>query len=200
MTDASQDKDLLRKRLVEKRMALSSTEVQRASLSVAERIRTLSEWKNAWAVLLYWPIKNEIDTRPLLIELWERGAVALLPRCRPDQPGFMDLCACTCEDDLVEGSFNIMEPAACCPTSEESGESFIPDLALVPAVAFDAHGYRLGFGGGYYDRLLARPEMDDTLTIGLCYDFQRLDSLPTNAWDEPVQAVCTESEFKWFRR
>jgi len=199
MSDASLEKDKLRKRLVEQRLALSPSEVAKASLAVAERIRSLTEWKNAWSVLLYWPIKNEIDTRPLLTELWERGAIALLPRCRPDQPGFMDLCACGGEEDLSEGSFNIMEPAPCCATHEESGEPFVPDLVLVPAVAFDSHGYRLGFGGGYYDRLLAKPEMDGAVTIGLCYDFQRLDMLPTNAWDEPVQAVCTERELKWFR-
>jgi len=199
MNEASQEKDRLRKQLVERRMALSPQEVQEASLAVAERIRSLSEWKNAYSVLLYWPIKNEVDTRPLLTELWKRGSIALLPRCRPNQPGFMDLCACAGEEDLAAGSFNIMEPAACCATSEETGEAFVPDLALVPAVAFDAHGYRLGFGGGYYDRLLARPEMDDAVTIGLCYEFQRLDILPTNAWDEPVQGVCTERELKWFR-
>ena len=89
MSDASLEKDKLRKRLVEQRLALSPSEVAKASLAVAERIRSLTEWKNAWSVLLYWPIKNEIDTRPLLTELWERGAIALLPRCRPDQPGFM---------------------------------------------------------------------------------------------------------------
>lgn len=199
MTDASLEKDRIRKAIVAQRKALSPDEVKKASLAVCERIRSLSEWKNAWAVLLYWPIKNEIDTRPLLVELWERGGVALLPRCRPEQPGFMDLCSCTCEEDLVQGSFNIMEPAACCATSEESGEPFVPDLVLVPAVAFDAHGYRLGFGGGYYDRLLARPEMDDTVTLGLCYDFQRIESFPMNAWDVPVQGICTERELKWFR-
>lgn len=199
MTDASLEKDRLRKALVERRMGLTPEEVRLASLAVAERIRALPEWKNAWSVLLYWPIKNEVDTRPLLEELWERGANALLPRCRPEQPGFMDLCACTCEEDLAEGAFHIMEPAPCCATSEDSGEPFVPDLVLVPAVAFDAHGYRLGFGGGYYDRLLARPEMDEAVTIGLCYEFQRLPVLPTNAWDEPVQAVCTERELKWFR-
>ncbi len=199
MTDASMEKDRIRKAIVEQRKALSPDVVKEASLAVCERIRALSEWKNAWAVLLYWPIKNEIDTRPLLTELWERGSVALLPRCRPEQPGFMDLCSCTCEDDLVQGSFNIMEPAGCCATSEETGEAFVPDLVLVPAVAFDAHGYRLGFGGGYYDRLLARPEMDDTVTLGLCYDFQRIPSFPMNAWDVPVQGICTERELKWFR-
>lgn len=199
MTEASLEKDRLRKQLVERRMALSPDEVKQASLAVAERIRALSEWKNAWAVLLYWPIKNEVDTRPLLAELWERGSVALLPRCRPEQPGFMDLCACTCEEDLVEGSFNIMEPAPCCATREDSGDIFVPDLVLVPAVAFDTHGYRLGFGGGYYDRLLARPEMDDTVTLGLCYEFQRIDSFPMNAWDVPVQGLCTERGLKWFR-
>lgn len=199
MSDAAQEKDRLRKALVERRMALTEAEVQAASRAVAERIRALPEWKNAWSVLLYWPIKNEVDTRPLLEELWKRGSMALLPRCRPEQPGFMDLCSCACEEDLTQGSFNIMEPAPCCATREDSGEPFVPDLVLVPAVAFDSHGYRLGFGGGYYDRLLAKPEMDGALTIGLCYEFQRLPVLPTNAWDEPVQAVCTESELKWFR-
>jgi 5-formyltetrahydrofolate cyclo-ligase len=199
MNDASQEKERLRKEILRKRMALSPQDVQKASLEVMERIRSLSEWKNAWCVLMYWPIKNEIDVIPLLHELWKRGSIALLPRCRPDQPGFMDLCACGGMEDLESGSFNIMEPAACCATSEESGESFVPDLALVPAVAFDSHGYRLGFGGGYYDRVLALPEMDEAVTIGLCYEFQRLETMPTNAWDEPVQGVCTERELKWFR-
>ncbi|MBU1040731.1 MAG: 5-formyltetrahydrofolate cyclo-ligase [Proteobacteria bacterium] len=199
MNEASQEKDAIRKMMVEKRRALSPEEVKKASMAVTERVRALSEWKNAYSVLLYWPIKNEIDTRALLTELWERGAMALLPRCRPEQPGFMDICSCTCEDDLIEGSFNIMEPAPCCLTREDTGEPFVPDLVLVPAVAFDARGYRLGFGGGYYDRLMARPEMDDTVTLGLCYEFQRIESFPMNAWDAPVQGICTERELKWFR-
>ncbi len=199
MSDAAEEKDRLRKSLVERRLALSPKDVEKKSRAVAELIRSLSVWKNAWSVLLYWPINNEVDTRPLLEELWRRGAIALLPRCRPDQPGFMDLCACGGVEDLTVGSFGIMEPAACCATQEDTGEPFVPDLVLVPAVAFDAHGYRLGFGGGYYDRLLAKPEMDEAVTIGLCYDFQRLDGLPTNAWDEPVQGVCSESGLKWFR-
>jgi 5-formyltetrahydrofolate cyclo-ligase len=199
MNEASVEKDRLRKEILRRRLALSPVEVQKASQAVAERIRSLSEWKNAWCVLMYWPIKNEIDTLPLLQELWDRGSIALLPRCRQNQPGFMDLCACAGMDDLETGSFNIMEPAGGCATSEETGEPFVPDLALIPAVAFDALGYRLGFGGGYYDRMLALPEMDEAVTIGLCYEFQRLETMPTNAWDEPVQGVCTERELKWFR-
>lgn len=199
MGDAGEQKDRLRKSLLERRMALSPAEVEKDSRAVADHIRSLAVWKNAWSVLLYWPIKNEVDTRPLLEELWRRGAIALLPRCRPEQPGFMDLCACGGVEDLSEGSYGIMEPAACCATHEDTGEAFVPDLVLVPAVAFDSHGYRLGFGGGYYDRLLAKPEMDEAVTIGLCYDFQRIDMLPTNAWDEPVQGVCSERGLKWFR-
>lgn len=199
MNEASQEKDRLRKAMLEKRMALPQEQVCEASLAITERVRKLTEWKNAYSVLLYWPIKNEVDTRPLLTDLWSRGAIALLPRCRPEQPGFMDLCACTSEDDLLEGAHNIMEPAPCCSTREDSGEPFVPDLVLVPGIAFDAHGYRLGFGGGYYDRLMARPEMDDTVTLGLCYEFQRIESFPMNDWDEPVQGLCSERELKWFR-
>ena len=83
--------------------------------------------------------------------------------------------------------------------AEVPGPEYTAGLVLVPAVAFDARGYRLGFGGGYYDRLMARPEMDDTVTLGLCYEFQRIESFPMNAWDAPVQGICTENELKWFR-
>ena len=72
-----------------------------------------------------------------------------------------------------------------------------PDIIIVPGVAFDANGTRLGMGGGYYDRLLALPRYADSLRLGLAYSFQLVDSLPRQTWDVPVHAVCTELGILW---
>ncbi|WP_147819427.1 5-formyltetrahydrofolate cyclo-ligase [Salidesulfovibrio onnuriiensis] len=184
-------KAALRRELLERRKALTAETVRRASLAVAGAIRCLSEWKNARQVLLYWPVRGEVDTRPLMAELWQRGVEVLLPRCREAQPGIMDLACVSCETDLRPGMFAIMEPnEATCPVMHE----YEPDVALIPGVGYAPDGTRLGFGGGYYDRLLAEPCMRQTLTIGLCYEFQKLDKLPAEDWDQPVRAICTENE------
>jgi len=188
---AEKEKTALRERLVGQRAALSADEVARASEGAVSLIRTLFEWKNATEALLYWPVRGEIDLRPLMAELWGRGCRVLLPRCRPDQPGEMDLACAACEDQLVPGAFSIMEPdAEICPPVD----TCCPEIALIPGVAFDRQGNRLGFGGGYYDRLLATDTMRDTLVVGVAHHFQLIDTLPTQPWDKPVHVVCTEEE------
>lgn len=185
------DKKALRAKLFEKRAGLSPEQRLEGSRGVIELIRSLAEWKTASEVLIYWPIKGEVDVRPLTTELWQRGCKVLMPRCRPDAFGEMDIACASCEDELTPGPFTIMEPdvGKCPPVGTCS-----PDIALVPGVCFDRRGYRLGFGGGYYDRLLASKEMKDTLTIGIGYDFQLVKELPIQPWDMPVDIVCTEEE------
>jgi 5-formyltetrahydrofolate cyclo-ligase len=185
------DKTELRKRLVTRRAALSADEVAKASEGAVSLIRTLFEWKNAAEALLYWPVRGEIDLRPLMAELWQRGCRVLLPRCRPDRPGEMDLACAACEDELTPGAFSIMEPdAGKCPAVDVCR----PDIALIPGVGFDRRGNRLGFGGGYYDRLLAADSLRDTLVVGMAHEFQLVDTLPTQPWDKPVHVVCTEEK------
>lgn len=185
------DKKALRAKLLEKRQALSSEEVRVASERIIERIRTLAEWKNADEALIYWPIKNEADLRPLVAELWQRGACVLLPRCRPERNGEMDLACAACEADLSPGPFSIMEPdAGKCPPVQKCR----PDIALIPGVGFDRAGNRLGFGGGYYDRLLSTKQMRKTLTIGIGYNFQMVEAIPTEPWDSPMNIICTDTE------
>lgn len=72
-----------------------------------------------------------------------------------------------------------------------------PDLIIAPGLAFDRNGIRLGMGGGYYDRLLALPRHAASRRVGLAYSFQLVDSLPREAWDMPVHAVCTEKGLVW---
>ena len=185
------DKKTLRAALMQQRSDLPSAKVHAASMRACELVRSLDQWRNGREVLLYWPIRGEVDVRPLLAELWQRGSKVLMPRCRPDAAGEMDIACAACESDLTPGKFSIMEPNArtCPPVARCS-----PDLALIPGVGFDRRGYRLGFGGGYYDRLLTDPDMADTLTVGLCHGFQLVDRLPIEEWDQPVNLICTDEE------
>lgn len=191
-------KDKIRRKLIARRKAMSRDEVTALSGRIADQVRSLEEWRHAGEVLLYWPIMNEVDTRPLISDLWQRGARVLLPRCRPGQPGMMDLACVTCEEELAQGMFSIMEPTNACEVIDITAESFNPDLALIPGVSFDREGHRIGYGGGYYDRLLQGPKMGRALKLGLCYERLFVKKLPRRDWDRPVNAVCTEEQI-WHR-
>jgi 5-formyltetrahydrofolate cyclo-ligase len=185
------DKDTLRRELMARRAGLSAEAVRTASEDALSLIRSLAEWRQAREVLVYWPVRGEVDVRPLVAELWQRGCRVLMPRCRPDAYGEMDIACAACEDELVPGPFTLMEPdAGKCPPVDECS----PDMALIPGVCFDRRGYRLGFGGGYYDRLLATDGMKRPLILGIGYAFQLVESLPVQPWDMPVDIVCTEEE------
>jgi 5-formyltetrahydrofolate cyclo-ligase len=185
------DKDTLRRELMARRAGLSAETVRTASEDALSLIRSLAEWRQAREVLVYWPVRGEVDVRPLVAELWQRGCRVLMPRCRPDAYGEMDIACAACEDELVPGPFTLMEPdAGKCPPVDECS----PDMALIPGVCFDRRGYRLGFGGGYYDRLLATDGMKRPLILGIGYAFQLVESLPVQPWDMPVDIVCTEEE------
>lgn len=185
------EKKLLRKKLVQQRAGMTPDEIAKHSEDVLALLRSLPEWKCAKEVLTYWPMRGEVDVRPLTRELWDRDIRVLMPRCRPDAYGQMDIACASCEDDLTEGAFSIMEPdkTKCPPVAQ-----CCPDITIVPAVCFDRRGFRLGYGGGYYDRLLASDAMRRTLVIGVGYTYQLVEELPVQPWDMPVNIVCTEEE------
>jgi 5-formyltetrahydrofolate cyclo-ligase len=95
---------------------------------------------------------------------------------------------------LEKNSYGIFEPLATAPTifPEEV------DLILIPGVACDRRGYRLGYGGGFFDRMLASPVWATVPTIGIVFDFAFLDELPVEPWDQPLSGICTEERFLTF--
>lgn len=188
------DKEILRKQLLKQRSALEKKEVESRSLSVVDSVKKLKAWNEAEEVLLYWPVRNEVDIRPLAESLWNRGAKVLLPCCRQDCPGLMDIGVVSAESDLIDGAYSIKEPDR---NKCEFPQSVSPDIVIVPGVGFDRNGFRIGFGGGYYDRFLSRPETAECLTVGVCYEFQIVESVPVESWDKPVHAICTEGEIIW---
>ena len=130
--------------------------------------------------MAYWSLPDEVDIRPLIDALVGQGDIVLLPKVLDDDN--MELRRYTSSDDLREGAFHIMEPAGT-PFTDYSQI----DVALVPGIAFDAAGHRLGRGRGYYDRFLSTHL--SLLLIGVCFPFQRVAEVPTDPHDVCVDEV-----------
>lgn len=159
----------------------------RAGVQVRKHLLELECIQQAKSVLMYLPIRGEIDTWPLLEDFWMRGVRVFLPRCRDGEPGAMDVHRVRFKEELEIGHFGLTEPSPARTLPEKKPKL---DVIVVPGVAFDYLGYRLGFGGGYYDRFLARL-FDKPLLIGLAYDFQIVDRLPKESWDQVLDMIVS---------
>ena len=176
------NKDELRHALRARRRALSSDEQRRASLAVYERVRAFAPYREARSVMAYMACRGELDLSPVIADVLARGKTLLLPRC--EAPGLMTARRVTDLSQLVSGAYGLMEPAQCCAV-------FPPeeiDLVFVPGTAFDASGGRLGQGGGYYDRFLART---GALRTGVCHDFALTACVPAQAHDVRMDCILT---------
>jgi 5,10-methenyltetrahydrofolate synthetase len=133
-------------------------------------------------ITAYWPLPDEVDIRPLIDRLVQEGKTVLLPKVTGDDT--MELRRYASQDDLAEGAFHIMEPTGTPFT--DYGQI---DVILVPGMAFDAAGRRLGRGRGYYDRFLqscrrsSQASHHSTLFIGVCFPFQRVAEVPVEEHD-----------------
>jgi 5-formyltetrahydrofolate cyclo-ligase len=174
----------LRQSLLQQRQSLTTAQWQSRSQQLAEQLRESAHLQQALTVLAYISTRQEPDLS-LLFELphltWG------LPRCQGDMLVWHRWLPPTVTA-LVQGKYGIWEPRPELPQLQPAEI----DLILVPAVACDAQGYRLGYGGGYYDRLLSQPEWQNIPTIGIVFEFAYLPEVPRQDWDRPLQAVCTE--------
>lgn len=181
------DKHLLRAALRRRRQDLSPELVRADSARIRARLLSLERFAAARSVMLYVPARNEVDTWPLFDHFRARGTEVLLPRCRENHPGIMEAYAVTSREDLGPGCFGLVEPRA---DRARKVPAPAPEAILLPALGFDRRGYRLGFGGGYYDRFL--PTLScSPLLVGPAYAFQILERLPVEPWDCPVHLMAT---------
>ena len=165
------------------------------SLQVQERLLESGLWQACRRVAAYAAVKGETGTELILRETLRSGRELFLPRCRKrgeeGWPGGMDFIFCPGLDLLEPSGFGIpepqMRPESRLLTLEELRSA--DTLVIVPALAFDRRGFRLGYGGGYYDRILERASCP---TVGLTFHGLLQDELPREPWDKNVQAVCTE--------
>jgi 5-formyltetrahydrofolate cyclo-ligase len=191
-------KRTLRREMAGRRAGLPVAEREACAREVAARLMALPGFEAARArartvgarLSGYVAFRGELDPAPALLAAQAVGFTVALPRIDTVQPPRLCFHQTRGEDELTAGPHGLREPMASC--AEVPVESL--DVMLVPGLAFDAAGRRLGHGGGYYDdagrRLRAgRP---DALMIGVCYDFQVVDSCPADERDVPVDLIVTE--------
>ena len=170
-------KNELRHNIKQQKRQFTSQQLAQLSLPVLDRLRPLL--RDAKVVLAYYSLPDEVDTHVLIDELVAEGKTVLLPKVLDDTT--MELRRYTGLQDLCEGAYHIMEPVGMTFTDLSQ-----IDVALIPGVAFDAQGHRLGRGKGYYDKFLS---LVNTQTIGVCFDFQKVVEVPVDAHDVAVDKV-----------
>jgi len=184
------DKEGLRRRFLARRRSLNPEEVRVLSEAICAWVRDLPYFRGAGLLFTYVAFRQEVDPAGLMAVAWEEGKRVAVPRV--DRQG-RRLVAVEIRgwEDLSPGTWGILEPG---PEGRVVAPEEI-DLALVPGVAFDRRGYRLGYGGGYYDRFLPLLR-SEAVSVGLAYGFQIADSLSlaVEPTDVPVHFVATEQE------
>ena len=177
------DKRTLRREIKQMKKLYSAETLDNISLNIEEYFSLQDQWDAAHTVLLYSALPDEVNTDYLLLAAEDDGKTILLPRVDGDR---LTLHVYS-PDSMASGAFGVMEP---------QGPEFPPsrygeiELAVVPGMAFDRRGHRLGRGKGYYDRLL--PLLPAARVVGLCFPFQVVASVPHEAHDAAVQPFMPE--------
>ncbi|MES1205834.1 MAG: 5-formyltetrahydrofolate cyclo-ligase [Pseudomonadota bacterium] len=184
-------KSSLRRAMREKRSGLGAGERARASAAAVAQLAALPELRDAvdgrGCIAAFVATQGEIDPAGGLDRARARGARVAFPRVSAASPRLRFHVAAP--DDLRAGAFGIAEPPADSPELPP-GEM---DVMIVPGVAFDRSGRRLGFGGGFYDELLGTPGARPPFVVGLGYDFQLVDACPAGERDARVDCLVTDA-------
>lgn len=181
------DKQSMRNRMKSLLAGQPAEERDRRSGVVLSRLESSPPFKRANCVCLYLALPSEVETRPAIEAAWRSGKRVLVPRVDGRELSLHEL---TSFADLVVGRFGVEEPdPSRCRASSLDGA----DCVVLPGVAFDAEGRRLGRGGGYYDRLLVRMGRGPA-RVGLAFAFQRVARVPESPHDQRVDFVITDQE------
>lgn len=187
MAEVAAQKAAMRSRVLSARGQLGEGERAAAGRGIRDALLSQAELQMAGTVAVYYSVGNEPDTTKLVYGLWKRGTYVLLPVLRPD--GDLDWASYEGPDSLVPGPKGLLEPGE---TRRGVDAVARADAVLVPALAVDRAGHRLGRGGGSFDRALARVGPLIPL-IALLYDDELVDRVPTASHDVPVRAVARPS-------
>lgn len=174
----------LRRSLLTLRKSMSLEDWQTKSQQICDHLEQSAIFQQAHTVLAYFSIRQEPDLRPLFNSAHRWG----FPRC-VGRSLVWQSWAPTDSLPLQTGTYGILVPHPDAPVLSPDQV----DLMLVPAVACDVQGYRLGYGAGFYDRLLDSPEWANKPTIGIVFEFAHLPQLPIDPWDRPLTGICTEA-------
>ncbi len=180
-----QIKEELRKNLAEKRNGIAFKSFK--DKSILENVISLSDYYEAEAVLCYVSFRSEIDTTAIINRALSDGKTVAVPYCENKQ-GSMSFYKISSLSELKTGAFGISEPDINFNKRLEVPEK---SIIIVPGLSFDRKGYRIGYGGGYYDRFLS---LNRAKSVGLCYDELLCVNIPTENHDVPVDTVVTDKQ------
>ena len=190
MTDKREAKKMLRQEALGRRDALDPAWRAQAALALADGASRLDPTPGA-IVSGFWPMRSEMDVRPLMEALAERGARLCLP-------AILDKTTIVFREfrrdaTLVDMGFGTQGPGA-------SAAVLDPEVMLVPLAAFDLRGHRIGYGAGYYDRAIARLEAKgrSPRLIGIAFDCQQVERVPEEPHDVPLGEILSESGLRHF--
>jgi 5-formyltetrahydrofolate cyclo-ligase len=186
VTDAPGDKKAtLRGKMRQIRRGIRFKERELLTRDIEDRLLGLSEVLAARSVLLFYSIGSEVDTKRIGEDLLARGKRLLLPFLAPEG---MEAAEVVPGDRLIPSGYGPREPSLRIPLHPDE-----VDLVIAPGLAFDRRGFRLGYGGGHYDRYLARLR-PGTIRIGLAFSVQLVDRIPEEPTDQRVHLVVTDAE------
>lgn len=192
--DAQAIRQSLRQQMRRYRQSLLPDAQQQAAKALALNVTTASITRQSQVIAVYFTNDAEIDTAPLIHALWQQGKQLVLPVLHLFQPGYLYFQQYTPTTELRSNRFGIAEPV---PDVSELVPLAEIDLVLMPLVAFDKAGHRLGMGGGFYDRTLANCP-PTTALMGLAHQGQQLAEVPSAAWDVPLPFVATDQQIWQF--
>lgn len=179
-------KKQLREQIINRRKSLTYSEVQQKSNLIQHRLFSSSWYKNASCILFYVSYDNEVNTHEMIKETLRRDKKVIVPKTDIEKKILL-LSKLESWDDLCPGSFSILEPKDHCV--RDTALSSI-DLCIIPGVAFDCQGNRIGHGGGYYDRLFQNK--CHAHRIGLAFEFQIVKTILSEPHDIKVEKIITE--------
>ena len=182
------EKSRIREHMKKLRSSIDVNRYRRYCMSIMEQCKLLHEWLDAQVVHIYVSsINNEVDTLGLIITMLDREKIVVVPRCSSENRELHNIHLKSL-DELKQSRFGLMEPDFNV-TSIIQPDRF--NLIIVPVLAFDRSGARVGFGGGYYDRLLSHCSC---AKVGVAYSFQEVDHVPVESHDERLDIIVTEKE------
>ena len=175
------EKKELRKIIRQRKAALSCEERKRLSHEVCRKVMETEVWQEARTIFLYMAMDDEVDTRELIADGMRKGKTVVLPTCVGND---LVLRVYEGEESMVSGAYGIMEPTGRVMEEKDYGEI---DLAVVPGVAFDKDGGRMGRGRGFYDRTLRK--MPRCYKMGVCWEVQMVEKVPMDEFDIKMNNV-----------
>jgi len=187
------DKKILRKEILTKRKSMDIAEKEEMDKKIFDKFYESKYYREAKNIFIYISYDSEINTRGIINKALIDNKKIFVPRTE-FKTRLMDAVEITSLDNLVESEYGILEPSLEEPHIDPSGL----DLIVVPGVAFDRNGGRMGYGAGFYDRYFKKINKDNmgrVVKLALAYDFQIFEKIPMNEQDVPVGYIITEREF-----